>query len=289
MKFETANAALKSLAGHVLEHGAFSAPRSMGTIEVLGASFVLANPRARIITLPARKFSLALAVGELAWHCRGDDDVEALAYYAKAWSSFSDDGDRISGSCYGRKLLTGDATGISPWRRLANLLRHDPSTRRATFAFISNDEDVDASKDISCVTAIQFLIRGGRIDLFTFMRSNDLFLGLPYDVFLFTSFLEMMALELGLPMGEYHHFATSLHIYDRDIAACRAIAEDQSADQGMSPPATSIQDFQNLAEVENAIRSGVYMGDYRGPFVKYVAELSDLRGRKVIKRLSRTG
>ncbi|MDP9857781.1 thymidylate synthase [Agrobacterium tumefaciens] len=286
MKFESANDAMKSLAHVVLTQGKPSAPRGSGTLEVLGANFIISNPTARIITLPSRKFSLPLAIGELAWHLRGDDQVDALAYYAEAWRNFTDDGLHVSGSCYGRKLISVDSSGSSPWQRLVNLLHHDPFTRRATFGFITNEEDVEGSKDISCVSSIQFLVRENRLSLFTFMRSNDLFLGLPYDVFLFSYLQELMALELGLEMGEYHHYATSLHIYDQHRAACQRIAEDIPVGEGRSPRAGSKADFLQLAELEAAIRSGASIGPYNGPFNSYIDELLALRKRKDAKLAS---
>ena len=54
------------------------------------------------------------------------------------------------------------------------------------------------------------------------MRSNDVYLGLPHDVFSFTMIQEIVARLLGVEMGDYTHFAGSLHLYDEhaDDAAC---------------------------------------------------------------------
>jgi thymidylate synthase len=49
------------------------------------------------------------------------------------------------------------------------------------------------------------------------MRSNDIWLGVPYDYFVFTSLQTKMAMELGVDVGEYTHFAGSLHLYKRDL------------------------------------------------------------------------
>lgn len=277
MRFTSSNEALASLAGMVLKDGKLTAPRDKPTKELLGVQFVLTDPRARIVTLPSRRFSLPLALGELCWHLRGDNDVGALAYYAEAWRAFTDNGHHVSGSCYGRKLLGDETSGPSGWDRLVSLLRRDPSTRRATFSFIGNDEDVQESKDISCVSSIQFMLRGGRLHLFTFMRSNDLFLGLPYDVFLFTYFLELMSLELGVEVGEYHHYATSLHIYEHNIAACEKIALEREFSDGRSPEAASKQELINLALAEKSIRLGLGSPESDGQFSEYIDALVSFR------------
>jgi thymidylate synthase len=46
------------------------------------------------------------------------------------------------------------------------------------------------------------------------MRSNDVFLGLPHDIFSFTMMQEIAACELNVKMGSYHHSVASLHLYD---------------------------------------------------------------------------
>jgi thymidylate synthase len=42
-------------------------------------------------------------------------------------------------------------------------------------------------------------------------------LGMPYDIFLFTMWQEMMAAELQLDVGPYHHVVGSLHIYESNL------------------------------------------------------------------------
>jgi thymidylate synthase len=49
------------------------------------------------------------------------------------------------------------------------------------------------------------------------MRSSDAFKGLPHDIFCFTMLQEMIARDLGLEVGSYHHFAGSLHLYEDNI------------------------------------------------------------------------
>jgi thymidylate synthase len=46
------------------------------------------------------------------------------------------------------------------------------------------------------------------------MRSNDVFLGLPHDLFAFTMLQEIAARELGVEPGTYQHSVGSLHLYD---------------------------------------------------------------------------
>ena len=64
---------------------------------------------------------------------------------------------------------------------------------------------------------MQFILRNGKLDLIVTMRSNDIWLGLPYDLFNFTCMQIQMAMELGVEVGVYYHNAGSLHMYKRDV------------------------------------------------------------------------
>lgn len=50
----------------------------------------------------------------------------------------------------------------------------------------------------------------------TYMRSNDLWMGFPNDVFQFTAIQVYLAMRLGYQLGSYTHIAGSLHLYERD-------------------------------------------------------------------------
>ena len=60
----------------------------------------------------------------------------------------------------------------------------------------------------------------------TLMRANDIWLGMPYDVFCFTVIQEIVAHNLGIPMGDYIHMVDLLHIYEFDLAKAKTVAFD---------------------------------------------------------------
>jgi thymidylate synthase len=233
--------------------GVSVAPRGAETRETVGMSLRIKNPRARLITHPARRWSLALAVGELCWHLRGASDVGSLAYYSRAWADASADGKSISGSCYGRRIFGEVAGGVSQWVAVREILRRDPDSRRATLLFGPpvNVFERDAP-DFPCATAAQFIARGGKLNLLVFMRSNDLIWGFGYDCFLFTMLQERMALELGLDLGWYQHVVGSLHLYSRHFELAQRIQEQSHrSGQRFMPPMgdlDSIDDFVNYEE-----------------------------------------
>jgi len=222
-RFDSLDDAYKFLVSSVLSGGRFVAPRLDRTLELTPFSFTLKNVRRRLIENGARRWSLPLAIGEFCWHVSGSDDVRFIEYYARRWKEFAENGSTVRGSCYGHRIFNPGADGRSQWQRICELLRKDINSRRAILIFHEQGSDLLAEKDIPCASTMQFLVRDSQLHAIVFMRSNDAIWGLPYDVFLFTMFQELLACELNLPLGTYTHVVGSLHIYERHFAQAERI------------------------------------------------------------------
>jgi thymidylate synthase len=104
----------------------------------------------------------------------------------------------------------------------------DPSTRQAVLTVWRRD-DLFHPGDKPCTLTLQFLIRHHRLHLVVNMRSNDVWLGLAYDAFVFNQlhWTVLKALQrrgrTGLTLGPYYHNAASLHLYARDVDAARGL------------------------------------------------------------------
>lgn len=234
-----------------------ASPRNKMTRELIAYGFVLEHPRNRIIYSNARSWSLPLAIGELAWHLSGSDNLEQIAYYASIWRKFSEDGEKIRGSCYGKKIFSRSGASESQWDRLVRLLKHDPNSRRAVLNMQDEQDTLDAlSPDVPCVTSCQFLIRDKKLDVIVNMRSNDVIWGLPYDVFLFSMFQEMLAIELNIGLGRYYHFAGSMHLYERHFnLAAQILEEGENSGPGMRPM-EALEEIPHFLAAERQIRTG---------------------------------
>ena len=57
--------------------------------------------------------------------------------------------------------------------------------------------------------------------MMTTMRSNDIYLGFPYDVFVFTMIQRYVAGAIDMEVGPYHHHVGSMHLYDTNSEAAR--------------------------------------------------------------------
>jgi thymidylate synthase len=130
-------------------------------------------------------------------------------------------------------------------------LQADPNTRQAVATLWDPNFDNDPGKlDYPCTVALGCNLRGtfaGRqiLDFNVTMRSNDAWLGLPYDMFQFTQLHQTIARVLDVLPGRYTHTAWSMHLYHKDLKTAHDIMlweEDHAFDPtgigetGMSYP-----------------------------------------------------
>ncbi|MCY1304327.1 Thymidylate synthase [compost metagenome] len=108
--------------------------------------------------------------------------------------------------------------------------------------------------------------------MFTSMRSNDVYLGLPHDVFAFTMMQEILARSLGCELGEYKHYVSSLHLYETNFEDAKSYINSgfqQIIEMPEMPKGNPWPSIEVLLELERKIRSGEdinaqsqYLDDY---------------------------
>lgn len=184
--------------------------------EVINAMTEIQDPTRNIMKNQIRKLSMRYAIGEMLWYLSGNDNLSAIQNYTKAWDRMSDDGLTVNsnyGNCICKKY------GFDQWKYVKQLLKDHPETRQAVIHIKAPDNK--DSKDVNCTVCLQFFIRDNKLYMTTYMRSNDLWLGFPYDVFQFTCMQIRMAMELDVGIGTYTHIDGSLHMYKRDYMTAK--------------------------------------------------------------------
>lgn len=109
----------------------------------------------------------------------------------------------------------------TPWTWCVDSLKTDKDTRQAILRFSLPEHFYKGNKDLTCTLNGNFHIRENRLLFKINMRSNDLTLGLVYDLPWFIGLMHDMVSELKdiypeLQVGTYTHTVDSIHIYDRD-------------------------------------------------------------------------
>lgn len=188
--------------------------------EVLNAVTVIEDPTRCILKSPIRKLPMRYCIGELLWYLSGNNRLDAIRLYTRAWDRMSDDGKTVN-SNYGYRIQNAidetDGKIFDQMKMVEHLLSIDPNSRQAVIHIKqARDVLVNNTKDLNCTVCLQFFIREGKLYMTTYMRSNDLWMGFPNDVFQFTCMQIYLAMRLNVGLGTYTHIAGSLHMYERD-------------------------------------------------------------------------
>jgi thymidylate synthase len=198
----------------VLAVGRPVAPRGMATLEILGASLTLTDPRRRLVDVPpVRVLNPAFAAAEAVWILSGSD-APWIYEFNRRLVDYADNG-RLMGA-YGPRLRHWHGV-VDQLGRVRELLREDPGTRRAVVQLFDPSADFAGHKDVPCTLGYRFFLREGLLHMHTTMRSQDLWLGFCYDIFTATLIQELVAGWVGAGLGHYCHQVDSLHLYAEDL------------------------------------------------------------------------
>jgi thymidylate synthase len=192
---------------HVSKHGIISSPRKIKTVEIL-ADIVEIYMRYPVISNIKRGLSYQFMASEALWIISGSDKLNFNKHINEKLKQFSDDGKTLSGA-YGIPF-----SGQINW--VVDILTADPDSRQAVIAIWKPKPF--PSKDIPCTIGMQFLIRKDTLHTNVFMRSSDVWLGLPYDLFSFS----VMSMAVGLllqikNLGNLTVFMGSSHLYEENF------------------------------------------------------------------------
>ena len=123
---------------------------------------------------------------------------------------FFSEGPNSLGHSYA-KLISGPG-GRHDLQDVIELLRNEPATKRALVSFT-----VQRSGKVPCITAVQFLVREGCLQLMYFARGQDVFRKFYADALCLGRLGDTVATALKLPLGMVRGFIGSSHIYHRDM------------------------------------------------------------------------
>lgn len=193
-------------------------PRGQLTYELLNAQHTILSPEA-IIGAEGREWRYFIGAAEACGLVGQISVPEILTERFKAWEPFVEDG--VLWGAYGPRIA-GDLGQV------VQLLRDDPDTRQAVLTIYDSSRDLRRNvPDVPCTIAIQFFIRDTRLQMRVVMRSNDLWLGYPYDTIQFFALQAAVAQALGIGVGSYTHSVGSMHLYERDLEKVAKLVRPQ--------------------------------------------------------------
>jgi len=84
-----------------------------------------------------------------------------------------------------------------------------------------NPGEIDQMALPPCHMFYQFFVAKGKLSMFMFQRSCDMFLGVPFNITSYSLLLHIMAQVTGLEPGEFIHTLGDTHIYHEHFDAVR--------------------------------------------------------------------
>lgn len=196
------------------EKGRYVRPRGQKVLELEDYSYVL-PPYARFMNFRARRLKLDYVKAEVQWYLKGDESDTSIAEKAKMWQTLVN-GDGTINSNYGQYVFGNQ----NQFDRAVETLVKDRDSRQGSIVILSERHLSMETNDVPCTYAMNFRIRDNELKMSVHMRSQDAIFGMGNDAPAFSIIHEMMLHALTgwypeLVLGEYHHIADSLHVYER--------------------------------------------------------------------------
>lgn len=212
LRYVDGREAYRDVLRRVHEQGEVRSPRGLKTFDIGYATIELMSPYNALAVGLGRKLSKRVAAAEAIQLIGGFADPQLLLQASPAFKRYIEPDGNFWGA-YGRRINRSQQL-----LAVVRKLREDPETRQAIITLwdpaLDNEPD---HKDYPCTLALGFSIQRGKLELDVTMRSNDVWRGLPYDIFQFTQLQLTVANILQLQPGRYRHHTYSLHLYADDL------------------------------------------------------------------------
>ena len=267
---------------YVLEQGLRRAPRGELTRDVGLAVIVLETPRQALPVGLGRDVNRNIAAAEAIQLIGGFAQPDLLTRASPNFKRYARPDGTFHGA-YGARVKYQVGAAVAK-------LRKDPDTRQAVITLWDPWLDnLEGEKDYPCTVMIQFETNERELCMNVVMRSSDVWLGLPYDMFQFGQLQLSVARTLGMTPGWYQHTTLSLHLYERDVAAARQLAKIKIPSdfrvqpEGIGRDGDSFTEIMKRArQVVNAGTNGLELHEPTRSELWYVERFASYMGRDVV-------
>jgi thymidylate synthase len=231
----------------VREHGVARSPRGRLTYDA-GPVTLVTQPAVALPLNCGRGVNPRIAAVEALQLIGAFTDVELTVWASPHFKQFVEDEDE----CYPRHFH--GAYGMRIGSQLEDVyakLTADPFTRQAVITLWDPQLDYHTHKrDYPCTVAIGFRlldVKGSsrrQLEMNVLMRSSDVWLGIPYDLFQFGQLQLTLATLLNAQVGAYRHTTWSLHLYEEHVERITQLyrpTEPSIQPSGLAQPGDTVE------------------------------------------------
>lgn len=288
-----------ALCNDILENGDYVEDRTgTGCYSVFGAYMKIDLSEGFPIPT-TKKVNLSNIVGELEWFIGGYTDLPTLRHYQNKEENtrtiWTDDFNKYWNTPYGEYAEPNQDGGRIygyQWRNFYaldpenNIVKHDQIKELIKNIIAVKNGDMTMARRLivtawnpydhtvgdkvvaalpACHDSFQCIIRNGKLSLRFHCRSNDIFLGNPYNITSYALLCHILAKLTGLEVGELLYFGTDVHLYSNHIDQMK----EQLSREPRQLPKLILPEFETLEELLELTAKDFKLEGYDPhPFIK---------------------
>lgn len=204
---------------HVQQNGVRRGDRTgTGTLSVFGYQMRFNLQDGFPLVTTKKVFFKGLA-HEMLWFLQGATNVGYLNEHGiKIWNDWADETGEL-GPVYGkqwRDWAAPDGRHIDQISQVIDSIRRNPDSRRHIVQ-AWNVGEIDAMALPPCHMFFQFYVADNRLSCSLYVRSNDLFLGAPFNIGQYALLTHMIAQQCDLEVGDLVYTIGDAHIYTNHL------------------------------------------------------------------------
>lgn len=204
---------------HVQQHGVRRGDRTgTGTLSVFGYQMRFNLQDGFPLVTTKKVFFKGLA-HEMLWFLQGATNVGYLNEHGiKIWNDWADETGEL-GPVYGkqwRDWAAPDGRHIDQISQVIESIRNNPDSRRHIVQ-AWNVGEIESMALPPCHMFFQFYVADNRLSCSLYVRSNDLFLGAPFNIGQYALLTHMIAQQCDLDVGDLVYTIGDAHIYTNHL------------------------------------------------------------------------
>lgn len=166
---------------------------------------------------------------EFEWFMNGETNIQRFRDAGvKIWDAWADENGDL-GPVYGHQMRNFNDQNIDQMQILVKNLIADPDSRRHIIS-LWNPAQLSDMRLPPCYLYFQFFVVDNYLNMFVVQRSGDLFLGIPYDVALFSQVLIHVAEKTNYKPNQLDVQIVDAHIYKSSLAAVKEYVQQETFD-----------------------------------------------------------
>jgi len=153
---------------------------------------------------------------EFDWFINGETNIERFKNNnVNIWNEWADENGDL-GPVYGHQLINFNDSNINQLKQVIESIKHNPDSRRHIISLWNPQQLKDMALP-PCYLYFQFFVENNKLNMFVVQRSGDLFLGIPYDIALFSKLLLYVSYETNMIANNITLQIVDAHVYKNQI------------------------------------------------------------------------